>query len=282
MIFCSIWSPILTFCVYAGLAQAGKTTVDVPTVFTAYALLVLLNEPLTSLMLSLPSIAGSLQSFERVQRHINGKKRSDNRETFLYEKRNDVMPQSSDIILTPTISASGLQNESSSSSGSNEKAETHVDSETLPIASTHAIASLEGKFSWAEDSEPTINISEWNIQRQALTMIVGPVGCGKSTLLRALLGELGSFEGSIRTSYSGVAYCDQTPWIPNDTVRNIITGNTALDKSWYQTVVRACDLEQDLRQWQNGDNTRAGSKGISLSGGQKQRLVCKHLLFYLH
>jgi ABC-type bacteriocin/lantibiotic exporter with double-glycine peptidase domain len=87
------------------------------------------------------------------------------------------------------------------------------------------------------------------------------------------LGELSTFEGTIRTNYSGVAYCSQNPWIPNETVRYIITGGANFDNSWYRAVIKACALEKDIRDWPNGDDTEAGSTGISMSGGQKQRLV---------
>ena len=38
-------------------------------------------------------------------------------------------------------------------------------------------------------------------------------------------------------------------------------------------MIRACDLEKDFAQLENGDDTKVGSKGAALSGGQKQRVV---------
>lgn len=143
------------------------------------------------------------------------------------------------------------------------------------------IASVHGKFSWTEEEEPVLDIEEWNIQRRTLTMVLGPVGCGKSTLLKALLGELGGFKGTIRANFSGAAYCDQSPWIPNDTVRNIIIGGSDWDEAWYQRVIHACALEHDLLTWPKGHDTVAGSQGISMSGGQKQRLVCGRYSLYI-
>jgi ATP-binding cassette subfamily C (CFTR/MRP) protein 1 len=142
------------------------------------------------------------------------------------------------------------------------------------LTDTPFIAHLHGRFPCVEDTMPIINIDGWSIPRGMLSMVLGPVGCGKSLLLKALLGELDSFEGAVWIKSAGIAYCAQSPWIPNDTVRNIILGACDWDKVWYYKVIKACALEQDIATWLEGENTTAGSQGMSLSGGQKQRLVC--------
>lgn len=59
----------------------------------------------------------------------------------------------------------------------------------------------------------------------------------------------------------------------NGSIRdNILTG-AEYDELWYNTIIRACVLDIDMRQWPEGDSTIIGSKGIKLSGGQKQRIV---------
>jgi ATP-binding cassette, subfamily C (CFTR/MRP), member 1 len=147
------------------------------------------------------------------------------------------------------------------------------------LADLSYIAHLHGKFPCSADTPPIIDIDELNIARGALTMVLGPVGCGKSLLLKAFLGELDSFDGMVWINNTGIAYCDQSPWIPNDTVRNIILGSSDWDAVWYQKVIKACALEQDITTWPDGENTTAGSQGISMSGGQKQRLVRTIMLF---
>lgn len=137
----------------------------------------------------------------------------------------------------------------------------------------NTIASVQGKYRWTAEAEPVIDIAEFNVPRHKFTVVLGPVGCGKSTLLKSLLGELSSFEGTIRTAYSGVAYCDQAPWIPNDTVRNVILGGGELDEFWYRRVTKAAELDHDFTTWPRGDETLTASKGLAMSGGQKQRLV---------
>jgi ATP-binding cassette, subfamily C (CFTR/MRP), member 1 len=51
------------------------------------------------------------------------------------------------------------------------------------------------------------------------------------------------------------------------------------DSEWYETVIEACGLQQDLAILPDGDETVVGSKGITLSGGQKQRLALARVLY---
>lgn len=134
------------------------------------------------------------------------------------------------------------------------------------------IVSVHGLFQWPEADQPVIDVDLF-IRRHAFTLLIGPVGCGKTTLLKALLDDLKGFNGTINTSYVGVAYAAQTPWIPNGTVREVITGTSGIDDLWLREVVHACDLNVDIQQWPEGDDTVVGSKGVALSGGQKHRLV---------
>ena len=104
-------------------------------------------------------------------------------------------------------------------------------------------------------------------------MIIGPVGCGKSTFLKHLLGESSFQSGTIAVRNPFVAYCSQTPWLQNLTIREVIIGPRDYDKAWYQKIISICALEQDLAQMPSGDATAIGSKGLKISGGQKQRIV---------
>lgn len=52
---------------------------------------------------------------------------------------------------------------------------------------------------------------------------------------------------------------------------NILFGRE-FDKSFYELVLEACALTQDIQMLPGGDQTEIGEKGINLSGGQKQRV----------
>jgi ABC-type bacteriocin/lantibiotic exporter with double-glycine peptidase domain len=226
--------------------------------FTSYALLSLVNQPLTEVIVALPVIASSATSFQRIQKYLNGKEHRDNR--LSQRAENDGQ--------NPTEKHASCMNEK------RESGETKRDQEATAHIDSDIVASIQGTFTWAGDAEPVIDISDWSIRARSFTLVLGPVGCGKSTLLKAVLGELSGFEGTIRTSYSRIGYCGQSAWLPNDTVRNIIVGGGDFDESWYRDVLQACVLEQDVECWPEGDKTVAGTMGISMSGGQRLRLVC--------
>ncbi|KAM0271868.1 hypothetical protein ACHAQH_008953 [Verticillium albo-atrum] len=71
---------------------------------------------------------------------------------------------------------------------------------------------------------------------------------------------------------SKIAYCPQSAWLQNATIRENIVFGQAFDQSFYNRVVHACALEADFALLPQGDLTEIGEKGITLSGGQKQRV----------
>ncbi|KAE8321596.1 P-loop containing nucleoside triphosphate hydrolase protein [Aspergillus sergii] len=111
---------------------------------------------------------------------------------------------------------------------------------------------------------------------------VGAVGSGKSTFLRGLAGETPVLEGELFIKHPDLAFCEQTSWLTNTSIRENIIGEDLLsvfDAQWYHTVVRACGLEPDLKRMPAGDETLVGSKGAKLSGGQKQRIAIARAVY---
>ncbi len=56
-------------------------------------------------------------------------------------------------------------------------------------------------------------------------------------------------------------------------MRANILGPREFDGPWYEAVLHACLLEDDLKALPGGDGCLLGSKGLVLSGGQKSRVV---------
>lgn len=144
---------------------------------------------------------------------------------------------------------------------------------TMPEMPDLAILVDHADAGWSEDVVVLHDLSV-KIRPSTLTMIVGDVGCGKSALLKLLLGEIVLIKGSVTLTTDEIAYCNQTPFLTNQSIRENIIGALEYDDDWYQRCIDACALNVDLKDLASGDNTMIGSKGIALSGGQKQRLVC--------
>ncbi|GKZ52004.1 hypothetical protein AbraIFM66951_009293, partial [Aspergillus brasiliensis] len=125
---------------------------------------------------------------------------------------------------------------------------------------------------WTPQGDAVIRNLNLSIPTAFLTVILGPVGCGKSTLLSGILGDNFQIQGRIFVSTPHIAYCSQTPWITNATIRDNILGCTPYDKNWYEEVIRRCGLAQDICNLPHRDQTMLGSGGSAVSGGQKQRV----------
>lgn len=259
--FAPTFAPILTLTAYSLIARSrgGDANLDTNRIFTSLSLFALLQEPLTSFVTSLSSLMGSIGSFVRIQSFLSADVRVDGR----------VLQHDNTKSVSPLDSASSSSGHDEKSSPSKEAPKLLQD--VLPDGplNDNAVVVEAGSFGY-----DTTILSEINIQVPVskLTLVVGPVGSGKSTLLKALLGEVAIVAGSVKISSSEIAYCDQTPWLMNGTVRDSIIAFSPVDERWYQQVLDACALREDLGQLPRGDLTTIGSKGIVLSGGQSQRI----------
>lgn len=143
--------------------------------------------------------------------------------------------------------------------------------------STPAVTVEDATFTAGEDVDvlSDINIT---VRQGTVSMVVGRVGCGKSSLLKAITGEIPMKKGRIVTSTISIAFCDQTPWLQNISIRDNIVGQSPLDEKWLASIIRACALDEDISLFPLGDLAIVGSGGVALSGGQKQRVVSEHCI----
>lgn len=77
---------------------------------------------------------------------------------------------------------------------------------------------------------------------------------------------------------SEIAYCSQQVWLRTETVRNNILNGLPYDKIWYEAVVYACALDEEIELLHSGS---LGHNGSNISGGQKQRIVSVCFFFDL-
>ncbi|KAJ2795671.1 hypothetical protein H4R21_005018, partial [Coemansia helicoidea] len=142
-----------------------------------------------------------------------------------------------------------------------------------PAASTRdVLVSVDGgTFKWLSTGEPVLRGIDIECRRDELVAVIGRVGAGKSSLVSAILGDMTKCSGTVDVRGS-IAYVPQQPWIMNATLRDNILFGHRFDQAFYDRVVDACALRQDLDMLPAGDMTEIGEKGINLSGGQKARV----------
>ena len=113
--------------------------------------------------------------------------------------------------------------------------------------------------------KPVVQDISLNIAPGELCAIVGRVGSGKSSLCSAILNEACLVEGSEVVVWSQkIAYCAQTAWILNKTIRENILFGMPYQEDKYNRVIEVCQLEHDLEMLEAGDNTEIGEQGINL------------------
>ncbi|OMJ20256.1 Metal resistance protein YCF1, partial [Smittium culicis] len=120
-------------------------------------------------------------------------------------------------------------------------------------------------------SSPTLNNISFSAKQGELMAVAGITGAGKSSLLISLLGEMYKSKGTIQIN-GKIAYTSQQPWLLNSTILENVTFGNKIDHDFFQKVIRACGLEDDLKSFADGELTVVGENGSKLSGGQRARV----------
>lgn len=247
----TMFGPFASFVLFAitsGPLSAGDT-------FSSLAIISLLTSPASEFLESLPLVGMATSGLQRIQSFLLSPSHDDQRTSS----------HSSSEVSPFVVNDNSMELQNLAGSRSN-----------------NGIVVDNISVRPATDAQMALQNVSFRASRGSLTMVIGVVGSGKSTLLKALAGELEFESGSIRVDAKRMAYCAQTPWLQNATVRQIICGPEEAneDLEWYTTVVHACAFDEDILQLPNRDATLIGSRGVVLSGGQKQRLV-RWRIYYL-
>lgn len=263
----STCAPVITFIVYAVLSEVKHSnSLSTTQAFTSLALLTLITNPAARLLTVIPQCVSAMGCFASLQKFL---------------------------LLAPTNDQRKLEGHSTSfllshlSTGKRGIELTSMRRRAKGHAENMTAISLDGVTAFpAEGSSPAITDVSFTVEKGSLTALVGPTGSGESTVLKVILGKLPTDSGFITLSAARCGYCSQTPWLVYNSIRENVCGplqdGHGVDEAWYTAALHACDLDQDIASFPDGDLSIVGSKGFNLSGGQRQRLVSltvpKHLI----
>lgn len=240
-----------TFMVFVLAVQHGREAggLTASRAFTSLTIIELITTPLGLVLQTIPSVTSSLACLDRIQAYLQS-------------------PNKVDKHGSPT----STPNEKPGLAVVEEKM--RLECTSFGTESLSTITLRDASFSYKPAQEVVLNSISLAIPHGSITMVVGPVGSGKSALLKAFLNELELKFGELDVRTARAAYCDSNPWIPSGSVRDCIVGMSERDGLWFDEVLHACALDEDILSLVDGAETKIGSRGIALSEGQKQRLVC--------
>jgi len=142
---------------------------------------------------------------------------------------------------------------------------------------TVLLEKVTGKWNM-DESEDTLTNINLSLKSGQLVAIIGPVGSGKSSIIQAILGELPTLAGKISIN-GNLSYAPQEAWVFGGSIRQNILFGKPFDKEHYWKVIEACALTHDIEQWEFGDRTLVGERGVALSGGQKARVTLARAIY---
>lgn len=244
-----------TFVIFAIQASvSGSERLTTSQTFSSLSITSLLTSPAEEFLQTLPMIGMATGCLERIEKFLLSDSCDDRR-----------------LIQGPKPAA-GIQ-----------ETESGIELQSLVRNSADVVLSLRNtSIKPSSSSSTAVHNIDLDVIKGSLTMVVGVVGSGKSTLLKGIIGELQCETGSIIANFKSSAYCSQTPWLQNTTVRKIVTGydNPAEeDFQWYNSVLHACAFDHDVLDLPDQHETIIGSRGVTLSGGQKQRLALARAVY---
>ncbi|VUC23409.1 unnamed protein product [Clonostachys rosea] len=245
--------PVISLITHVLIIRArGMMDFGAANAFTTLSLVSLLAYPIQNMAKAIPKLAAAAGCFQRIQKYITPPR-----------MEAEELP---DDNLEPRVEPKERTTN-----------DIHYEKEIM-------LSVKNADFAIKSTKMPVLFNVDLDIAKGTWTIVTGPVGCGKSLLLLALLDQLYLMKGSVHRHKSlerGVGYCAQDPWLPNLTIREVITSPLigVVDEAWYDTVIEACVLNSDFKELFKGDLTPIGSNGVSLSGGQKQRVSLARALY---
>lgn len=125
----------------------------------------------------------------------------------------------------------------------------------------------------------------FDVKSGELIAIAGEIGSGKTTLLNLIPRVINPLKGIIKINgeniedydtYSlrnSIGYVPQNPSLFSETIKeNIIFGREINEEEFIKSI-KISQLEKEIENFTDKENTLTGQRGVMLSGGQKQRVA---------
>ncbi|KAK2692964.1 hypothetical protein QWA68_007249 [Fusarium oxysporum] len=265
-----VLGPFVTFALYAIILRINDdSNFTASKALTSLSLINLIAAPISEQVQSLPSFTSGLSSLSLIESFVSSTTPSDGRK----------LQDGKSSLNTRCIYLRGPEADHSIEDQELSELEPSISSYyTSQRTLENSFIVRQAKFGWKADSN-VINSCNFEIQDGALTVIMGPVGCGKSTLLYGLLNAVRYNSGQVWLKHHNVSHYEQTPWLVSRSIRHNITCGTALDQHWYDEILDACALVQDLEHLSGRDMHEVGNEGSSLSGGQRQCIALARAVY---
>lgn len=224
--------------------------------FSTLAIVTVITQPLNTIMEAGPVVLSALNSCNRIQTFllveevvVNQLEQSvSTQDLGTTHEKQDIIHQSAELASTVT--------------------NPDIQSSKFVARFIRATISVHGN-----PDNPILRDIALDIKKGEFIIISGPTGCGKSTFLKSLLNETELLRGRLEIQPGYKAYCGQTAWIKNTSIRRNIAPYGEIDETLYDSSLDACLLGPDIERLPHNDLFMAGSNGLNLSGGQKQRVV---------
>ncbi|GFP53312.1 ABC multidrug transporter B [Trichoderma asperellum] len=231
-------SPVLAFAMFQGITAATGRVLDATRMFAALSLITLLAQPLFWIFEVILDLSAAFGAFDRIQKFLVKSTRDEYRTMEVANTTDSTAVVSEEAGLMELQTLRPLN--------------PHMSLSSTPSNFTTVIDVEDAVFDWSPDRPVLSNVS-FSLSRGQLALLIGPVASGKTTLLKGILGEVPHSKGKVSLASSSLSWCEQTPWIMNQTIRDNIMGYSHFDQDLYDQTVKACELEEDFRQLPQGD-----------------------------
>lgn len=147
-------------------------------------------------------------------------------------------------------------------------------------------------FTYPNMEEAVLKDVNVKIAKNSSVAFIGPSGAGKTTFVDLILGVLTPQEGVIkadgvdiqsglRSWHEKIGYIPQSIYMLDDTIRNNIAfgAKDGVDDAKIWEALKQAQLDDFVREMENGLDTVIGEAGVRLSGGQRQRIGIARALY---